>query len=108
MPSTVFIVKNSKTQDAITENSTFNATVKVRETTKFPEEPLNIPVQFVVTVPASYEPQKSTMNLVYIALGTIVFLLSAVFIVLVWQKFEAKKKTETGGLPVFNVSSIVR
>ena len=92
-------------QNTITKNSTFNATIKIRETTTFPDQPLSIPAHFVVTVPAKYEIPKSMTNLIYITLGIAVSLLLVVVVVLVW-KLKAKKKTDSGNFLVFNVINI--
>ena len=84
----------------MTKNLTFNATIEVKETTKFSNQPLTIPALFVVTVPAKYKIPESTTNQVYIILGTAVLLLLVVLVVLVW-KLKAKQKTDSGNFLIF-------
>ena len=61
----------------MTKNLEFNATIKVKEPTKFPNETLKIPVQVFVTVPAKSEDCDQCINLIIVAFCLVVILLVA-------------------------------
>lgn len=97
----MFIVYNAQIQDNITQSSTFNATIKVWETT---DKPLNIPAKFLITIPAINVPaiskindNESTINMVYVTLGAIILILLVVVDVLV-LKLKFKKKADSDNI----------
>ena len=76
------------------ENVSFNTTIQVKETTKFANEILEIPLQVVITVPPNYKPLKSTSDSTSAVIGIIVSLLITVFIVALAWKMKTNKQSK--------------
>ena len=81
-----------KPQD-FTRSKIYNATVKISESTKFPDEQLVIPLRLFVTVPATIQLPDGDNS---IAIAIAVSLLVVVAIVVLIWKLKSKKKKDSG------------
>jgi len=81
-------------QDSITKNKTFNATIQLKESSKFSDEMLKIPLQIVVFVPYNFKFLKAANNSNSVVVGVIVFLLVLAAVVGVVWKFKVGKSKE--------------
>ena len=87
-----------KPQD-FTQSKVYNATVKISESTKFPDEQLVIPLRLFVTVPATIQLPDGD-NSIAIAVAVSLLVVIAV-VVLVW-KLKTRKKKDSGIYVVYN------
>ena len=72
---------------------TFNLTIQLKESTKFPNEMLEIQLQFVVFVPHNFNFLKAANNSNSAVIGIVVFLLVLAAVVsIVWKLKAAKNK----------------
>ena len=76
------------------KNVTFNTTIQVKGTTKFENEILEIPLQFILSVPPNYKPLKTTSDNYSAAIGIVVSLLITVFIVALAWKMKTNKQSK--------------
>ena len=72
---------------------TFNLTIQLKESSKFPNEMLEIPLQIVVFVPYNFKFLKAANNSNSAVIGVVVFLLVLAAVVsIVWKLKAAKNK----------------
>ena len=72
---------------------TFNLTIQLKESSKFPNEMLEIPLQIVVFVPYNFKFLKAANNSNSAVIGVVVFLLVLAAVVgVVWKLKVAKNK----------------